>query len=301
RAFPSLSSAEFIIYRGLDVNSLPYSDVTICTLWTSAYLLARFSNTRGKFYFVQDYEPLFYPAGTFYALAEATYEMNFHCIVNTPGLYEFLVQKHGIYGEYFTPAVDTDLFYPVESLENKGNDRLKLFVYGRPHHDRNAFELAVATIHKLKQRLGDRIEIISAGSEWEPADYGLEGMVNNMGLIPMDRTADIYRQCDLGLVFMFTKHPSYLPLELMASGCVVVTNENSANRWLFDGKNALLVKPFPSYIVDKITGIINKKEEMQRIAQNALSTIKRLSWKGQMEKIWNFILKGRDNDILCDS
>ena len=41
-------------------------------------------NTKRKFYFVQDYEPLFYPASSRSALAEATYRFGMPAIVNTP-------------------------------------------------------------------------------------------------------------------------------------------------------------------------------------------------------------------------
>jgi len=292
QAFPALENAEYVVYRGPDINTIGYADISIATLWTSAYLLLKFRNTKGKFYFVQDYEPLFYPAGSYYALSEATYNFGFQCLVNTPGLYEFLRSKHEISGEYFIPAVDREVFSPAaESLQPLTGRKIRLFLYGRPGHDRNAFELAVATVKTLKRSFGERVEIISAGSEWTPSDYGLEGIVENLGLLQLEETARIYRTLDFGLVFMFTKHPSYLPLELMASGCIVITNENTANRWLFrDGDNAILVKPFPSFICGKIERILEDPPGLSRLRLGGLRTVEKLSWDVELEKIWRYII-----------
>ena len=76
----------------------------------------------------------------------------------------------------------------------------------------------------LKHRYGSRIEILSAGANWDPAECGLDGVVSNLGLLPYDETAALYRAADAGLIAMATRHPSYLPLEWMACGAAVVAN-----------------------------------------------------------------------------
>jgi hypothetical protein len=44
--------------------------------------------------------------------------------------------------------------------------------------------------------------------------------VENLGLLDYRQTADLYRTCHAGAVLMLTRHPSYIPLELMASGAL---------------------------------------------------------------------------------
>ena len=95
----------------------------------------------------------------------------------------------------------------------------------------------------MKHRLGANVRIVAAGASWDPGDHELKGVVENLGLLSYTQTADLYRTCDAGLVLMFTRHPSYLPLELMASGCLVVTNRNPATQWLLrDRENCLLAQ-----------------------------------------------------------
>jgi O-antigen biosynthesis protein len=291
--FPRLSEEEVYIYKGPDVNVIPYADISIATLWTSAYQVMKFRNTLGKFYFIQDYEPLFYPAGSYYALSEATYRFGFHGIVNTPGLYDFVTNKYEMIAEYFIPAVDRHIFFPDEKNRGK-NGAFKLFLYGRPHHERNAFELALATSKKIKALLGDRLEIVSAGSEWDAKVYGVKGVIENLGLLGYEETARLYRTCDFGLILMFTKHPSYIPMELMASGSIVITNYNNANTWLLKNReNCLVVEPLPTYISEKLLSLISDKNLQKNIRDNALKTVSSFDWNSQMEKIYRFI-SGKD-------
>ncbi|MBE0425222.1 MAG: hypothetical protein IBX72_01060 [Nitrospirae bacterium] len=317
--FPRLSEEEVYIYKGPDVNVIPYADISIATLWTSAYQVMKFRNTLGKFYFIQDYEPLFYPAGSYYALSEATYRFGFHGIVNTPGLYDFVTNKYEMIAEYFIPAVDRHIFFPKENpdifmsphgaKDNRNNppsppfikggkgglsgekgENIKLFLYGRPHHERNAFELALATSKKIKALLGDRLEIVSAGSEWDAKVYGVKGVIENLGLLGYKETASLYRTCDFGLILMFTKHPSYIPMELMASGSIVITNYNNANTWLLKNReNCLVVEPLPTYISEKLLSLISDKNLQKNIRDNALKTVSSFDWNSQMEKIYSFI------------
>ena len=70
------------------------ADAAVATLSTTAYSIIRLRHVKARFYFVQDYEPLFYPAGTSYGLAEATYRLGFRGICNTYPLKQ-LYEEHG--------------------------------------------------------------------------------------------------------------------------------------------------------------------------------------------------------------
>lgn len=293
KAFPELAKEEIYIYKGPHINVVPYADISVATLWTSAYQVMKFNNTLGKFYFIQDYEPLFYPAGSYYALAEATYRFGFHGIVNTPGLCDFVTKTYGMHTEYFIPAVNRDIFYPEDKDFSKHNS-FRLFLYGRPHHERNAFDLAIATAKKIKALLGNQIEIVSAGSNWDTKTYGVNDSIENLGLLSYEDTAHLYRTCDFGLILMFTKHPSYIPLELMSSGSIVITNYNEINKWLFkDKENCIIVEPLPTYICNRLLTLISDANLQKTIRKNALKTISSLEWNSQMEKIYSFITEGK--------
>ena len=64
-AFPGLKGSEFIALDSpAKLAAIPPADIGVATLWTTAYVLARVSNCARKMYLIQDFEPLFYPAGS---------------------------------------------------------------------------------------------------------------------------------------------------------------------------------------------------------------------------------------------
>ncbi len=287
--FPNLKDYEIIIFDHArdDVNNLPESDIAICSFWVSAYLLLKFNKTKRKYYFIQDYEPLFYPGGSTFALAESTYRFGFRGLVNTPGLLAAVNQRHGMEGISFIPAVDQSLYYPDQK---KDNERTKIFFYARPKNPRNAFNLGIVIIQQLIEKYGDKIEIVTAGAEWNEAHYGLKGKITNLGLLKsLDEVAALYRSCDIGFCYMLSKHPSYQPFEFMASGMATVTNNNEDNLWLLkDGQNCLLSEPSPAAVAEKISMLVDDKKLRQTIAKNGLESLG-YTWQQQTDMIWKDI------------
>lgn len=292
KAFPELSSEEAIILENRDVNVLPYADISIATMWDSAYLLLKFNKTKGKFYFIQDYEPLFYPAGTIYALAEATYRFGFHGIINTPGVSEKITRNYGTIAEYFLPSVDKKIFYPSQRTPSSPSEEnpFTIFFYARPETPRNAFDLGISVLKRIKRTYGKEVKIYTAGANWHPEDYDMCDSINALGILPYEETAALYRKCDLGMIFMFTKHPSYLPFELMACGCPVITNYNSSTTWLLkDGENCLLTEPATTDVYEKIETLIKDPEMRSHLISNGLKSVENITWENQIEKIYKFI------------
>ena len=295
KAFPEMKNIEIIVFNQetMQVNDLPECDISFCTFWVSAYFLLKFNKTKRKYYFIQDYEPLFYPGGTTFALAESTYRFKFRGVVNTPGLLAAVNQRHGLEGISFIPAVDRKLYHPDASA--KDTKRVKVFFYARPNNPRNAFNLGIQIIKQLTQKYGDKIEIVTAGAEWKERQYGLRNLVNNKGLIKtLPEVADLYRECDIGFVYMLSKHPSYQPFEFMASGMATVTNNNEDNLWfLKHEENCLVSEPSPKAMVEQISRLIDDAELRVRIVANGLKTVEN-EWDWQTSAIWNDIVKSKD-------
>jgi len=293
QAFPSLSDAMVRqITDYWELEGIAATDVSVATLWSTAYFLLSFNSTKRKFYFMQDYEPLFYPAGSVYAQVEATYRFGFYGIANTPSIKAIYEAQYGGVAESFVPCVDTSVFRPAVDGAAAPSKPYRVFFYGRPEHPRNGFELGVVALKKLKERLGDQVHVVSAGAVWNLRDYGLRGIVENLGLLSYEQTAELYRGCHVGLVMMFTRHPSYLPLELMASGCLVVSNHNPATRWLLkDGENCLLAESSMSCLTETLERSLLDAQERERITANAVKEIQTYysDWDKELERIYRFM------------
>lgn len=290
-AFPSLAnSAVHSLGPRFKLDNVPPADYSIATLWTTAYTVLKVQNTGLKFYMIQDYEPLFYPAGSTYGQAELSYRFGFYGIANTVSLRDIYTRDFGGRAIALKPCIDTRIFAPGKTLSTDGP--LRLFYYARPGTPRNAFELAVTALKLVKKSLGERVEILCAGSSWNPEDYGLAGMVQSIGMLPYEETGDLYRSCHVGLALMFTKHPSYLPFEMMGCGTLVVANHNTANTWLLkDRENCLLAHPTATCLADTLVEALIGYEGFAPLRQAASELIasEHSDWDSTLAGVAKFI------------
>ena len=92
---------------------------------------------------------------------------------------------------------------------------------------------------------------------------------------------------------MMTKHPSYLPFEMMACGVLVVSNFNSSTQWLLrEQENCLLAHPSATCIAETIAEAIDRYEDFEELRKNATDYIldNHTNWTTELEKIRDFIL-----------
>lgn len=290
---PELASASAIhvIDSYTALANLETTDVAIATLWNTAYYVLRYNQARQKVLFIQDHESLFYPAGSTSALADATWGFGFRAICNTVTLRDLYTARGGD-AEYFNPCVDRDVFFPPSARERREDRPLTLFCYARPRHSRNCFELIVETIKIVKRNLGDRVTIVTAGEQWDPRQFGLEGLVHNLGVLGYRTTGALYRTCDAGIAVMTTAHPSYLPLELMACGSLVIANENPATSWLLqDGVNCLLAPTTPRSLAEAVEKGLLDPALRERLVENAAQMIadRFEDWGAAADKVFHYL------------
>jgi glycosyltransferase involved in cell wall biosynthesis len=164
-------------------------------------------------------------------------------------------------------------------------------LYGRPSTERNAFELLAAACCIIKSRFGDRVRIVSAGEDWDPAAYMLEGVIDNFGLLrSLSDVRALYEGSDIGVCFTLTPHPSYQPFEYLAARVAPVSNVNAAATWFFrDGENCLVTEPFPNCIADAVSRLIEEPDLRQKLVEGGYQQIASSDWQSQFQKIWRFM------------
>jgi glycosyltransferase involved in cell wall biosynthesis len=175
----------------------------------------------------------------------------------------------------FQPAVDGSVFHARGRRTLGEGEPVTLFVYARPGHWRNCWELASTALLIARDRLGDRLRIVSAGS-WAFDDSNpLEASaMRHLGMLEYRATGDLYRRSDIGLTLTVSAHPSYLPLEVMACGGTVIAFDNPAGHWLLrSGENCLLTEMSPTSIADAIVKLVEDSSLRQGLASNALARI----------------------------
>lgn len=213
-------------------------DVFITTSWWSTHFALKSINPSKIIYILQEDERMFYPAGDDQLLCnEVLSNRDIRFVVNTKMLYDHLIST-GLenlkdHGKYFEPAFEKKCFFFEQ--KNK-NEKKKLFFYARPYNVRNLFYRG---IHVLEKAIA--MGIIDLG-EWD-IYFGGKDLPENMsfsngyrpkvlGNLNYEEYTKFIRSTDLGFSLMYTPHPSYPPLDLAASGSVVVTNRFGSKKEL---------------------------------------------------------------------
>ncbi|MGQ0521064.1 MAG: rhamnosyltransferase WsaF family glycosyltransferase [Actinomycetota bacterium] len=294
-SFPAIADSPIVfhdVWLPESFEEIPPADVSIATLWLTAYQLTRFQGTRRKFYLIQDFEPVFYPAGTMYALAEETYRLGLYGLCNTEVLQRVYEQEYGGTGRHFVPAVDRTIFHADDRRPPTPDRPATVFVYARAGHWRNCWELASVALQELKDRLGDRVRIVAAGSWATPDSRDLDTVVKHLGLLDYRATGPLYRTCDVGLALTVSKHPSYLPLELMACGVPVVAFDSPNFSWLLrDEENCLLVERTVDGVAGGLERLVVDTDLRARLARQGLADINanHASWDKALAGVYRFL------------
>lgn len=211
------------------IEEIPQCYFAIATSWPTAYYVNRFQGCNKKCYFVQDFEPWFYPSGTESVLAENTYKFNFFGITAGDWLAKKLNSEFGMETAAVGFSFEKNLYQPLP-FAKKNDGKKRVFFYSRPPTPRRAFELGILVLDQLCKSLPN-IEIIFAG--WDLSEYSIPFAHQDAGLVALDKLAYIYCQCDVALVLSLS-NVSLLPLELMACGVPVVSNNGPYTEWLLN-------------------------------------------------------------------
>lgn len=290
--YPNLKTSKYINYN--IKKMFPKSDISIATLWTTAYHLLKFNNTKRKLYFLQDYEPMFYPSGSESALVENTYKFGFTGISNIEILHNIYQKKYQNKSILLKSSIDFNNF--LNQKIDSPKPPYKVFFYGRPNHPRNGFELGIESLRKLKSMMKDKVQIYSAGANWNPSQFDLDGIVDNLGLLPLKDLPKFYESMDAGLFLMYSGHPGVIPFELMASRCPVVINKNNIEEWesiYKDGQNCILSNNTATQIAENLKTILTNQELRQKIINNGLNSLTTMfpNYEVEAEKALKFIEK----------
>lgn len=283
-----LAGVEVLCYDGSDesIADVPVADAAVATLWLTAHHVAKSRVAKRKFYLVQDFEPVFHPAGTMYALAEESYRLGLYGICNSPGIHRSYTEEYGGTGMGFVPAVDRGLFHPEGRRIKDPAEPVTIFVYSRDRA-RNCWELVEPALARIKQRHGERVRILVAGM----SQLGQTEHFTSLGVMDYRATGAIYRETDIGLAMQVSRHPSYLPLELMASGVAVMAPDSGWFDWLFDESNSLVVMRSVDDIVEKLDRLVTDARLRTSQSEDALATIARShsDWDAALASVYDFM------------
>lgn len=245
----------------------------IATAWPTAYPTLNDRCLGKRFYFVQDFEPYFYPVGAVSVLAENTYRMGFHGITAGRWLAQKVRGDFGMHADFFDFGCDTTTYHGSASSKRNG-----IVFYARPGAARRGFELGLMAMEVFAARrpeitlhfYGDKVGKLP----FEFVDHGK--------VMPAQLNA-IYSQCYAGLSLSLT-NVSLVPHEMLAAGCIPVVNDAEHNRIVLDNDFVRYAAPNPHALAAELEAVV-ATADFDTLSMAASGSVRSADWDDAGAKV----------------
>ncbi|WP_257554412.1 glycosyltransferase family 4 protein [Sphingobium sp. CFD-2] len=267
-------------------------DVLMATHWSTVGLAESVRASVGQiFYFVQDFEPAFYPMGSEYILAENTYRRNLYAITSGPWCAQILRRDYGMEADSFQFPVDKGVY---NLAAGKGQPRSKrLIFFAKPEMHRRCFEIGGMALRHFHHLRPD-YEILFFGSNGAK-DHQQDYPVTYLDVVPtLKDLAQLYVTSTAGLAFS-TTNPSLVPYEMMACGLPVIDLDRPGNEVNYDNRRdiALLADADPLRMARAIADLLDDPAELAARSAAGLKFVSTFPSEREMAERVEQLLIGR--------
>jgi glycosyltransferase involved in cell wall biosynthesis len=270
-------------------------DVLMATHWSTVSLAQSVSSMVGEImYFVQDFEPAFYPMGSEYILAENTYRQGLYAITSGLWCEHLLKRDYGMEADSFRFPVDRSIYRSDAGRQMERHKRILFFA--KPEMPRRCFLIGTMALREF-HRLRPDFQILFFGSgsaKQHPQDYP----VSYLDIVPtLQDLAELYATSAAGLVFS-TTNPSLVPYEMMACGLPVVDLDRPGNEVNYGGRHdiALLADPNPVTMARQLAELVGDAAGMETRRRNGLEYAETFPTEQEMaERVQQLILARLDS------
>ena len=264
-------------------------EYVIATNWQSVYFSKKLKGY--KIFFVQDYEPYFYPLGENWLLAKKSYQQNFEII--SLGNWNIEQIKQNI-------KLDDNIFhsvdFPFEKKEYPTIDRnyfkyslltkIKFAVYTKRESKRiptflfSFFEKA----NGYAKSKGIELEIYYFGlNKHEKLNFGI-----NCGRLTKSQIFDLYKECHFGMVASLT-NISLVPYEMLSTGLPVFEVEDGSYSAFLGNNTATLLDLNYQHFIDQLITLLKNPNLIVNQIEQANIILKDLSWDKTGQQFANIL------------
>jgi glycosyltransferase involved in cell wall biosynthesis len=243
-------------------------DAVVASSWATAHALAAHAGAVMRpLYFIQDYEPYFYPRGSQYAFAEDTYRFGFRNIALGHMVQQCLEREAGVASDFVPFGCDTGTY----RLLDADRPRSGIVVYAKKGNDRRGYRLVILALEIFHRRFphepvhvyGDRVDELSFP-------------VVQHGSVRPDELNELYNGVVAGLALSFT-NISLVAEELLAAGAIPVINDSPLARADLENPHARWATPTPAALADAL-GAAVANPDRQAAALAAARSVEGRSW-----------------------
>lgn len=254
------------------------ADIVVASSWDTVSFVKRLPGY--KMYFVQDYEPYFYPFGELFLLAKKTYEQGLH-MVSLGAWNKKMIEREC---RSLSPVDVID--FPYEASEYPCRERdfdayrekklLRLAVYLKYYGKRLPCiipELLVQT-KELLAREGIALEVSYFG---EAESFSAPGG-KNLGMLGKDELRELYYRSDFGMVASMS-NISLVPYEMLSAGLPVIEFEDGTFADFFPEGSATLIGLSAKELAGKLCRLLREPEQLKRQLERAHGYMDALGWE----------------------
>jgi hypothetical protein len=248
-----------------DIQSVPACldgfDACVASSWETAHVLAaRTPHGPGplRYYFIQDFEPFFYPRGSLYALAEDSYRFGFTHLALGPMVASTLRREVGVEAHVIPFGSDLAGYRRT----NAGN-RSGVVFFARPDTDRRGYDLGRLALQEF-HRLHPEQEIHIFGSQVR--GWGIP--LTQHGMLAVSELNELYNRTISGLALSFT-NITLVAAEMLAAGNIAVLNDHEFSRPVLTNPEAVWTAPTPSSLARALSSVVTDQVRIDRSARAA--------------------------------
>lgn len=268
--FQTVRSRVRFVEEGLLYSS---GDVVIATGWQTAQVVCHAQKFKERFYFVQDFEPAFFPRGAYSLLIKSSYRQDIACICGGSWLEKLMRERYGRWARVFWQAADNAIYFPAE--RRPGNPLPRIAFYSRIGTARRAVQLGLLALQHLAAQGGSfHVDLFGDDLALDSAPFSCAVH----GVLDAEELAELYRSADIGLCFSTTNY-SIVPQEMMACGLPIVEIDVESTRAIFPEDVVAFCPPEPHAIAETVGALLGDPERRRRQADAARAWVGQFSWE----------------------
>ena len=240
-------------------------DIVVATMWHTAHAVHRDFSASRKVYFIQDYEPFFYPVGEHYFRAESSYDLGLQPITIGRWLSRKIQEICGHPVHFVDFCADLATFRPAD--DGLREDAI-CFLY-QPSKARRCAEIGLQAL-QLVHDAQPEVKIYLYGAR-ERAKSHFPAI--HLGLLSPGACNDLYHRCRVGICLSST-NPSRIPFEMMAAGLPVIDLHGPQSLYDMPEEGAMLADPRPEGIAEAVISLLDDEQQRRRMSAGGAAFMK---------------------------
>lgn len=259
-----------------------YFDTMVATLWATLDFIKKYPNVKNRMYLVQNYETDFADFGKFMRIeANATYEdeTGVKYLTISKWCEDWLKEKFEKECKYAPNGIDLQQF---EFKKRNFKGKIKILVEGNSDDYYKNVDESFKIVEKLDKK---KYEIHFLSYQGTPKKwYYVDKFMHK---IPYSEVGKVYQEADILIKSSILESFSYPPLEMMATGGLVVVAPNGGNiEYIKDEENCLFYEPGNiNDAVEKIERLAKDSKLREKLIKGGVNTSKSREWKKIEKKI----------------